>query len=115
MCGKLRRERGSIGLAVRDEKVKEAQQGKGTVFGIAPSSDLWRALTALYAETYELRRALVHRRVQVEQDTRALIGSDRQGGKLAAISYDLQRAFCMVAQRFAQVIRAGRNDYARRG
>ena len=90
-----------------DEKIKEAEQGKGTIPGIAPSSDLWRALTALYAATSELRHALVHRRVQVEQNTRALIGSDRQGGKLAPISYDLQRAFCMAAQRFAQVVLTG--------
>jgi hypothetical protein len=69
-----------------DEKAGNARAGRGTIPGFSPSSDLWLALSSLYASTKETRHALVHRRVRVT-GTRELIGVDRQGVDLVPIIY----------------------------
>lgn len=68
---------------------------------------MWQALGSLYAQTVEIRHALVHRRVQVEPSTLNLTAFDSNGVALLPLSYDEQMAFCWLAQRVGQAIIEG--------
>jgi hypothetical protein len=89
-----------------DEKVTLARSHNGNLPAIPLSGDIWTALTSLYAETSEMRNALVHRKVQVDPETRELIGFDVEGAKLRSLTCDEQLAFCRVSQRLRQAITA---------
>jgi hypothetical protein len=90
-----------------DEKSQLASAHRGLLPGFSPSSDLWHALGFLYAGTKEIRHALVHRRVHVDPGTLELVGFDTQGGRLPALSYDEQVAFCRFSQRLSATIVQG--------
>lgn len=68
---------------------------------------IWEICGSLYANTEEIRHSLVHRRVRVDPSTYELIAVDSEGISLEAISYQEQWAFCIFAQRIAQVITEG--------
>jgi hypothetical protein len=85
-------------------KSQHAAAHRGSLPGLLSTTDVWHALGSLYAQTVEIRHALVHRRVQVDLSTRDLIAFTSNGVALPALSYDEQMAFCRFAQRLGQVI-----------
>lgn len=89
------------------EKSQRAAAHSGSLPGLTNSTDVWNALSILYAETVEIRHALVHRRVQVDPSTRTLTGFDTSGNALLPLSYDEQMAFCRIAYRVSQAITEG--------
>ena len=86
------------------EKLQHALAHKGSLPGLPNTTDMWQALGSLYAQTVEIRHALVHRRVQVDSSTLDLTAFDSNGVALLPLSYDEQMAFCQLAQRVGQAI-----------
>jgi hypothetical protein len=92
---------GSGNMTIRT-KVGHARQSAGRCPPLSNDPALWRVLTALYAETEEIRHSLVHRTAEVDQSTGRLTGRDRAGQPLAPITAEQQEAFCRAVQRAAQ-------------
>jgi hypothetical protein len=92
-----------------DEKVTRARNGRVLPVppfdrdGFDPGTAMWRALLACYAETVEIRHALVHRQVVVEEGSGGLVAPGRQGGhhRLGPEQLD---AFCRAVQWAARAV-----------
>jgi hypothetical protein len=91
-----------------DEKSRHVAAHSGSLPGLSTETDIWHALGSLYAQTIEIRHALVHRRVHVDFSTLELTGYSSNGDNLFPLSYDEQMAFCRLAQRVRQTITEGK-------
>ena len=89
------------------EKVNLADKKDGALPGMDRRSAIWTAFCALYVRTYETRHSLVHRRVQVDPDTKGLTAFDSAGTVVGRMTHDEQVALCRAAQRLAQVVAVG--------
>ena len=89
------------------EKGDRAAQGLGqpSMMGL----DAWRALTALYRNTTELRHSLVHRKVYTD-DAHSLVGQSLDGSDLRPLGASEQEALCRVALRASVVVTRERVD-----
>jgi hypothetical protein len=87
-----------------DRKRRHARAGAGQPATI--SALAWQALMVTYAETSELRHSLVHRAAFTDPATQALVGHDRNGGKLRPMSVVEQEAFVRAVLRAGGLVTA---------
>jgi hypothetical protein len=87
-----------------DRKRRHARAGVGQPSAISTAA--WQALMLTYAETSELRHSLVHRAAFTDPTTQALVGHDRNGGRLRPMTVDEQEAFVRAVLRAAELVTA---------
>ena len=93
-----------------DRKRRYARAGAGQPATI--STDAWQALMLTYAETSELRYSLVHRAAFTDLATQALVGHNRNGGRLRPMTVDEQEAFVRAVLRAAGLVTAAAHEGA---
>jgi hypothetical protein len=75
---------------------------------LTANGQIWRAITALYANTVEHRHCLVHRTAIVDSSSGSLSGKDRSGSKLQSLSLEEQKATARIALLAAEgILNAG--------
>lgn len=95
------------------EKVQLGRKAAGQADPLTNYPPVWKALSSLYAETYETRHSLVHRRVERLPDA-SLVGVDDQGNSLRPLTLEEQESACYAAQRAVDaVIRGAISDRER--
>jgi hypothetical protein len=91
-----------------DRKRRHARAGARQPTTI--TTDSWQALMLTYAETSELRHSLVHRAAFTDRTTQALVGHDRNGGRLRPMTVDEQEAFVRAVLRAAGLVTAAAHE-----
>jgi hypothetical protein len=87
-----------------DRKRRHARAGVGRPATVSTAA--WQALMLTYAETSELRHSLVHRVAFTDPATQALVGHDRNGGRLWPMSVVEQEALVRGVLRTAGLVTA---------
>jgi hypothetical protein len=87
-----------------DGKKQHARAGTGRPSTLKAGT--WRALMLTYAGTSELRHSLVHRAATTDPATQALVGHDKNGGRLRPMTVDEQEAFVRAVLRAAGLVTA---------
>jgi hypothetical protein len=83
----------------------QASLGRPTVLGV----DAWEPLMSTYVATVEIRHSLVHRRARTDP-AGALVGVDRAGNPLRAMTSDEQEAFARSVLEAADRVLGGSSD-----
>lgn len=93
-------------LTIEDKVRKMTSDQSLELPGIPLQSQVWQDLWTMYGATKEMRHALVHRKVSVD-NAGTLHGTDKQGNPLSPIGQNEQSAFIRSVTRLVGIVISG--------